>query len=178
MRIFLSCLLLGLLTACQTTRVSPPNVVAATHFPAEGWSSQTRNGDGGSVTVFACSEARCGKDVFVAISQKTLRQAGPSTEDLLRMRSFDDAMLKELLTLSIKGRPGSDVAAIGNVRKMNGDPVGFFVDGTITREGKIFSVAAEMRVRGNRLVTASAYAASAQTARNSLKFVNVPALLN
>jgi hypothetical protein len=181
MRFILSCLLLTLLTACQTAQRPPSDVLAAVNLSPEKWASAHANTNGMQQTFFVCPEAKCGEATVVLITKGVIPpSSGVTAEELLRLKSFDNALLKEGLALTTAKAtldPNKQVT-IQTVRKINGDPVGIYIEGTTRDSTKSLAFSAEARLKGNRIVGVSAYAPSARTARSSIRQVNLPALLH
>jgi hypothetical protein len=180
MRIILSCLVLTFLTACQTTGMIPIDVTPAANLPSDKWTKTTIGGPAHNVTYFSCPEEKCGEKLGIMISQRTMMNTGNlTTEEMLRMRSVNDAFLKEGFGLSMAKSNINSTKTVDmkTVRKINGDPVGLYLDGTMENENDAFSFASETRVRRNRVVIAVAYAKSSKVAQNTLKLVRPAALL-
>jgi hypothetical protein len=181
MRFIVSCLLLTFLTACQTVQRPPSNVLAAVNLPSEKWASAHVSANGEQRTFFVCPETKCGETVVVLVFKGTVpTNSNVSAEEILRLRSVDDALLKDGLALIIaKATLDSDKRfELQTVRKINGDPVGVYIEGTAIDGTKSLAFSADSRLKGNQVVGVAAYAPSAKIARSSLKQVNLTALLH
>jgi hypothetical protein len=181
MRFILSCLLLAFLSACQTAQRPPSNILAAVNLPAEKWASAHVNANGMQHTFFICPEAKCGEATVVLVSKGVVPSSSNVTaEEFLRLKSVDNALLKEGLALTAAKAtldPNKQVE-LHTVRKINSDPVGIYIEGTASDSTKSLAFSAEARLKGNRIVGVSAYSPSVKTARSSLRQVNLTALLN
>jgi hypothetical protein len=176
MRFILSCLLLTFLTACQTAQTSSVDL-SATKFSMDKWSSRSF-GNGG--TYFSCPEERCGERASVTVMSATKPRSVYSDityEQMLRLKSVNDNFIKETLSLAQTSSRWNSKIQIKSVRKINADPVGIYAEGTAEADGRNIFFAAEERVRGNRSIVAVSMAPSLRTAQNSLKLVQLPALL-
>jgi len=181
MRFILSCLLLTFLTACQTAQRPPANVLAAVNLPSEKWASAHVSANGTQKTFFVCPEAKCGETTIVLISKGTVPSTSNVTaEELLRLPSVDNALLKEGLALTVAKTTldSGKRFELQTVRKISGNPVGVYIEGTAMDGTKSLAFSADTRLKGNQIVGVAAYAPSAKTARSSVKQVNLSALLN
>ncbi|NIX78184.1 hypothetical protein [Microvirga terricola] len=178
MRILLSCLLLGLLTACQTTRSSTNLFSESTRFPADKWATRSIKSSEFESTAYICPPTKCGELVIVAIAKFEGRNTALlTTEDVLRLKSVNEPLLREMANLHTTSKTGT--IEIKTVRKINAEPLGFYYDGTATNaKGTNAYFAVEARVRGNRMVTGVAFSESAKMAKDSLKLAKLPPILN
>ena len=181
MRLLVSALLLSFLTACQTTQHTNIGNVQGISFPAEKWVARTVTLEGRPRTLFFCPEARCGEFGFVMLTQVTHHDSSNVTaEDFLRMRSVNEAYLKEAFALLLKKNvlDPEKRAEVRSVRKINGNPVGLYVEGAGSGDQKRVFMAAELRAQGNRVAGAASYAFSSNAARRNIRYIDLPLLMN